>query len=138
MFSSTYICFLHSIKALTQPSSNFSNRIELIDTKNYHFSNQKWCGQLSFSTLKSGNLSLSLSLSLSHTHTHTHTHTHYRLRNNKKELCITKLNCNKLRDQMGIIWKVWRLNWTFLENFTTDFSVFSIVVLPSFNPILVQ
>jgi hypothetical protein len=70
MFSSTYICFLHSIKALTQPSSNFSNRIELIDTKNYHFSNQKWCGQLSFSTLKSGNLSLSLSLSLSHTHTH--------------------------------------------------------------------
>jgi len=134
MFSSTYMCFLHSIKALTQPSSNFSNRIELIDTKNYHFSNQKWCGQLSFSTLKSGNISLFLSLSLSHTHTH------YRLRNNKKKLCITKLNCNKLRDQMGIIWKVWRLNWTFLENFepTTDFSVFSILVLLSFNPILVQ
>ena len=85
MFSSTYICFLHSIKALTQPSSNFSNRIELIDSKNYHFSSQKWCGQLSFSTLKSGNLSLSLS------------------KNNKKELCITKLDCNKLRDQMGII-----------------------------------
>jgi len=136
MFSSTYICFLHSIKALTQPSSNFSNRIELINTKNYHFSSQKWCGQLSFSTLKSGNISLSLSLSL---YIYIYI-SNYRLRNNKKELCITKLNCNKLRDQMGIIWKVWRLNWTFLENFepTTDFSVFSILVLSSFNPILVQ